>query len=316
MALYADVAAHGPAACQGKEVLYPCTNEQASALTKPDGVILFDPALGSGYRVGNIDPAYDRDSGIRLDLDIFSAANGYDSKIGAATYSADFRRRYFAAPSARNNHIVDDAVARLKILNHNTGQSTADEPLVVPGGVNVGDVASLHHVDLNLLSHTKRPHTLLKADGSKPEVILRSIRTANGPVGAEAIKAAMSRIDQPARNSGYTLREYLANDVVRTTKDYALTADDVIGVVWKSSNTAVPGQADGITVPSLVLTNTCFQFVVTSEIVFDHLAAKDKTYAGVEGSEHFFTPCAPQYGDPMKRMFDFVDEWLSKPGRF
>jgi hypothetical protein len=75
-------------------------------------------------------------------------------------------------------------------------------------------------------------------------------------------------------------------------------------------------QAEGATVLSLVLTNTCFQSVVTSEIVFNHLAAKDETYAGVEGSEHFFTPYAPQYGDPMKRMVDFVDEWLGKPGRF
>jgi hypothetical protein len=69
-------------------------------------------------------------------------------------------------------------------------------------------------------------------------------------------------------------------------------------------------------VPTLVLTNTCFQFVVTSEIVYDHLAAEDKTFAGVEGSEHFFTPCGPQYGDTMKRLFDLVDDWLSKPTRF
>jgi hypothetical protein len=312
--LYADVAAHGPAACQGKEVIYPCTKAQASGLARLDGLILFDPALGSGYRVGNQDPAYEGGSR-RSDLDIFSAANGYDAATGTATYSADFRKRYFAAQSTRNDHVVDDAVARLKVLDQGKGQ-TADEPLIVPGAVNVGDVASLHHVDLSILSHTKRPHTLLKADGSKPEVVLHSIRPSNGPVGADAIKTAESKIDQPARNSAYSLREYLANDAVRTTRDYALTADDVIGVVWKSSNTATPAQAEGVTVPTLVMTNTCFQFVVTSEIVYDHIAAKDKTYAGVEGSEHFFTACAPQYGDPVKRMFDFVDDWLGKPGRF
>ena len=68
--------------------------------------------------------------------------------------------------------------------------------------------------------------------------------------------------------------------------------------------------------PALVVTNTCFQFVVPSEIVYDHISAKDKTYAGVEGSEHFFTPCKPEFGDTKKRLFDYVDGWLAKAGRF
>ena len=36
----------------------------------------------------------------------------------------------------------------------------------------------------------------------------------------------------------------------------------------------------------------------------------------VEGALHGFTPCKPEYGDTLKRAFDFVDNWLSKPGRF
>ena len=51
-------------------------------------------------------------------------------------------------------------------------------------------------------------------------------------------------------------------------------------------------------------------------VVYDHIAAKDKTYAGVEGSEHFFTPCKPEFGDTKKRLFDYVDGWLAKAGRF
>jgi hypothetical protein len=61
---------------------------------------------------------------------------------------------------------------------------------------------------------------------------------------------------------------------------------------------------------------SCFHFVVPDEIIYDHIAAKDKTYAVVEGAVHDFTPCAAQYGDTKKRSFDFVDSWLSKPGRF
>jgi len=56
--------------------------------------------------------------------------------------------------------------------------------------------------------------------------------------------------------------------------------------------------------------------VVPDEIVFDHLGSKDKTLAFVEGAVHTFTPCRPEYGDTVKRAFDYVDAWLGKPGRF
>ncbi len=69
--LYADVAAHGPAACQGKEKLNPCKTEQVSGLTKPDGLILFDPGLGSGSKVSNIDPAFADNTRSKLDLDMY-----------------------------------------------------------------------------------------------------------------------------------------------------------------------------------------------------------------------------------------------------
>lgn len=44
----------------------------------------------------------------------------------------------------------------------------------------------------------------------------------------------------------------------------------------------------------------CHYLIVPGEIIFDHLASKDKTYASVEGA----------------RTFDFVNEWLKKEGRF
>jgi hypothetical protein len=245
---------------------------------------------------------------------MYAAANGYDASTGTAKYSAQFRKRYFAAQQVLNDRIIDDAIARLKTLEQTRGPS-ADEPMFVPGSVNATEFASLHRPDLSLLSHTRQPHTLLKADGSRPQVILRSIRPSTGPVGAEAINAAVSKTTRP-NSARYTLREYLANDAVRTTRDFALTEDDVVGIDWKTSNGGTPAQAEGITVPTLVMTNTCFQFVVPTEIIYDHLAAKDKTYAGVEGSEHFFTPCGPQYGDTQRRLFDFVADWLGKPGRF
>ncbi len=313
MTLYANVAAHGPAACQGKAVIYPCQTEQASGLARPDGLILLDP--GAGTRASNIDPAYDGSARKRLDLDMFAAANGYDASSGAARYSAEFRKRYFAAQQARNDKIIDDASARLKLLDQAKAKLSGDEPLFVAGAVNSGEMASLSRPDLSILSHTKRPHILLKADGTQPLSILRSLRPSTGPVGAAVIQAAVLKTSKPA-STGYTLREYLANDAVRTNKDFALTADDIVGVDWKSAITSTPANAEGVAEPTLVITMTCFQFVVPSEVIYDQLAAKDKTLAGVEGSEHEFRSCGPQYGDVKQRTFDFVADWLGKYGRF
>jgi hypothetical protein len=85
---------------------------------------------------------------------------------------------------------------------------------------------------------------------------------------------------------------------------------------WRSSFMSTAGNAEGITVPSLVMVMTCNDHIVHGEIEFDHLGAKDKTFAAVEGALHEFGPCKPQYGDTQKRLFDFVDAWLGKPGRF
>lgn len=314
MTLYADLAAHGPAACQGSRVIYPCSADQASGLERPDGLILLDPGLGAGTKVSNIDPSFIGTRRSLVALDRFAATNGYDAQTGHATYTPAFRRRFFAAQSARNRAVLAKAVARLRDLEK-TGGKQANEPFFVPGAANLPGIASLHYADLSLLSRTKAPHILLAADGTQQQTILHSIRPATGPVGEAAIAAAIDKIGRPA-SAGYSLRDYLANDALRTTGDFALTQDDVRGVDWASSNLSTPAQAAGVAIPTLIMTNTCFQFVVPSEITFDHLAARDKTLAGVEGSEHEFTPCKPQYGDTKGRLFSFVAQWLGKSGRF
>ena len=52
------------------------------------------------------------------------------------------------------------------------------------------------------------------------------------------------------------------------------------------------------------------------ETGYDLSAAKDKEFVGVEGGNHTFQACKPEYGDPAKHAFDYVDSWLMKPGRF
>ena len=117
-------------------------------------------------------------------------------------------------------------------------------------------------------------------------------------------------------NQDTTVRDFLAHSAIRTRPDYAITADDIVGADWDSAVNSTPGNAEGISVPALVLANSCRYLMVPDEIIYDHLASKDKTLVFVEGSTHLFTPCRPDYGDTVKRAFDYVDNWLGKPGRF
>ena len=118
---YQNVAEHGPAACQGPEKIYPCDGARLTGLAKPDGIIMLDSTLGAFHQMSAVDPAVDGDKR-NASLDMFTAANGYDTAAKRAKYSADFAKRFYAAQSARNATIVDNAVARLNA--HQAGQGT------------------------------------------------------------------------------------------------------------------------------------------------------------------------------------------------
>ncbi len=309
IAFYANVAENGPAGCQGPQMLSPCKSESVTGLAKPDGVVLLDPTLGAFHATSAIDPSYDGKAR-QAALDMFAPANGYDAKAGTANYSADFAKRFHAGQSARNMQLIDNAVARLKLIEQGKGQFTDNEPLVIPAASDGGQGIRLYHADLKFVSHTKKPHMLLKADGSQPEVVVHSVR----PATAARVQRTVGSFGPMSINT--TVRDFLANYALRTTQDFAIKEDDIVGVDWKSSMMSSPGAAEGITVPTLVLTMSCHYLVVPGEIIYDHLASKDKTYASVEGAVHGFTPCKPEYGDTEKRTFDFVDSWLAKAGRF
>ena len=309
VAFYAAAAEQGAAVCESPVLLLPCKKNQVSKLAKPDGVVLLDPDLGALHAASAVDPAMVADRRSRQDVDMYSSANGFNAKTGSGKYSAAFEKRFFAAQSARNAKIVDDAVASLKAVESGQANFTDDEPLTVPGAANSGPETRLYDTDLKLLSHTKVPQELLKADGSTANVIVKSVRVATPQKNVGAFATCCEAVR-------YTVRRFLGNDAVRTSPDFAFTADDITGVDWQSSNTSTPANAEHITVPALVMANSCSSFVVPGEIVFDHLASKDKNYVAVEGANHDFAPCKPTYGNTTKRTFDFLNDWLAKPGRF
>jgi acetyl esterase/lipase len=309
VSLYDNVAEHGPSACQGSEKLYPCSAAGLTNLAKADGVILLDSTLGAFHQMSAVDPAVEA-TGRNANVDMFTAANGYDSAAKKASYSAAFARRFYAAQAARNTHIVNDALLRLHAIQDGHSDYSDDEPLVIRGmGVRASG-ARLYQPDTAFAAHTRKPHLLLKADGTDVEMTVPSVRPPEGQRVGEALRSL------ELMTQSTTVKRFLAASAIRTSADYAITADDIVGVDWRSSYNSTPANAEGISVPALVLTMSCHYLVVPGEIIFDHLASRDKAYAAVEGATHGFAPCRPEYGDTTKRAFDFVDQWLSKDGRF
>ena len=311
MSFYENVAEHGAAACQGPKLIYSCKGDRLKGLAKPDGIILLDPALGALHRMSSMDPAVnEKDRKRNAAVDMYLPANGYDVTAKRATYSPEFAKRFYAAQAARNDRLVQHALERLHAIEQGTAQYSDDEPFVVPGMSSHPAGARLYQPDLTLVAHTKKPHVLLKADGTSPEMVIPSVRPPTGMQFADQLNSLS------VMSENVTVRRFLANDAIRTKPGYGFTTDDIVGVEWESSMNSTPGAAEGITVPALVMVMSCHYLVVPGEIIFDHLAAKDKTIVAVEGALHEFNACKPEYGDTVKRTFDFVDSWISRAGRF
>ena len=304
--LYQNIAENGPKVCQGPEKLYPCKGN-LKGLPKADGLILLDSHLGTGFQqLTYTDPANrsdmwptDRDPF----LDMFDLKNGFDTTRRIGTYSGEFAHRFFSAQGARNERIIEHAKWRLAQIAQGKSEYRDDEPFVVPAS----QEARLLQADPRILSHTHAPHPLLKADGTTPVQIVPSVRpsliTNRATVGS--LQSAQVT----------TVRNFLATHALRTTSDYGMTEDSITGIDWASSSTSSISNIEGVTVPTLIVAMSCHYFLVPDEMIFDHSAAKDKQYALVEGASHVFSPCRPEFGDTQKRLFDYVDRWLSRPGQ-
>ena len=240
---------------------------------------------------------------------MYAPANGYDPASKRAIYSPAFIARFHAAQAKRNGEVVEAALARLRSIEAARGQFTDDEPLLIEGMGVASAGARLYQTDTRLLSRTRAPHLLLKADGSEAIVAIRSVRPPLGQVAPNQRRTLASMAQRT------TVRRFLGSSAIRTGAGFAIGEDMISGVDWRSAFSSTPGNAEGIRVPTLVLAMSCHYLIVPGEIVFDHLAATDKTYAAVEGATHLFAPCKPEYGDTTKRTFDFVERWLSA-GRF
>lgn len=310
MSYYQNVAQNGPSVCKGPEKLLPCEDALVQNLPKADGLVLLDPHLGDAFAtLTYIDPAVEdgaRPGNRTKALDLYDPSNGYDPAKRAANYPESFRKAFLAGQAARNAKLIAEAQALLAKINSKADGVLADDmPFIIPGGTS----ARLFQPDIALLKKTKKPHRLLKADGSTPTEILTSVRVASGNAAEARGYGSVLQV---------SVKNFLGAHAMRTLPDYNQTEDDVTGVDWASSNANTTANIKGVTVPLLIEVMTGHYFLRPGEMILEAAGSSDKEMVGIEGASHGFTPCVPcgptptHFGDTVKRTFDYLDGWLAK----
>lgn len=315
MTAYQLLAEQGTGVLRNK--LYNDYKADLSNLPKADGMLLLDANYGNAVmRLISLDPnikAEGQGVGNTVTLDLASPANGY-SADGSSHYTDAFVKKYVTAQARRLACLMADANARLALIQKGKGTYADDEPFVVAGANQIRPFNKLFPQDLRLLSHTKKAWPLVHGDGSVTTEVVHSVRA---PMKAGAADDDL----RSAMNT--TVRGFLSACAIRVTDKFTIREDGFEGIDWTSNINNPIGNAEGITVPVLMMGMTGSWEYLAAEHIYNHIASKDKSMAFVEGASHMFfaDPEAEQfnntkYGDTVKALFDYVDQWLSAPGRF
>lgn len=202
------------------------------------------------------------------------------------------------------------AYDRLSLIEAGKGQFADDEPFVVAGAAQMRFYNKLFPQDLSLLAHTKKAWPVIKADGSIRTEVVKSVRAPFDIIGSsERMTASLNT----------TVRGFLSTCAIKTDDDFRVNADGLQGVHWNSNINSPIGNIEGVTVPSLFMGMTGSYEYLAAEEIYNHSASSDKTIAFVEGAGHNFTPergaekyNKTSYGDTVKKLFDYVDNWLNE----
>jgi hypothetical protein len=214
----------------------------------------------------------------------------------------------------RNDRLVQSALDRLAKIEAGQGRFSDDEPFLVPGGNYLGFNNRLFTQDTHLLAHTHKAWPLLRPDGSTVTQIIPSVRVP------ENVASNTKSLQKGALRT--TVRGFLQTLALRVSDDFGFDADTIHGIDWSSSYALPAGSVRTVTAPLLTLGMTGHWEYLAAEIIYENARSSDKTIAFVEGATHVFTTCKAcektpgQFGDTLKTTYDYVDGWLSKPGRF
>lgn len=309
-AFYQNVARNGPSACQGPEKLAPCDGARLSGLSPASALLLVDPDLGQAFgTLSMLDPAISVETAPTQrypGLDMYDPRNGFDPGRNAASYPPAFRKAFHDAQGERVARLVAEARKLLSAVAARERDAFADDmPLFVAGAL----TTPLWYVDARLLSRTKRAHLVLTPEGPVTRV-LECIGVPSGnPRESLSYRAAVA----------FSARQFLAGHAIATTKEYDVTEDDILGVVWASSATSALPNIAGVRDPLLVVANTAHFGVRPAEMIYDAAGAAQKELVGVDGATHFLAPCqactgraGARFGDTAGRALDHIADWLRR----
>ncbi len=307
--LYQAVAEAGLSFCQAPNKLTQC-DDSLAGLPPADGMLLIDghPSNASnGLRA--INPSVmDEDFPNIIDpsLDPFSPANGYNPD-GASHYSEEFVNRYSEAQSIRLNKMIDRALHIREQMQAGNWRYPDDDIFVIPRGNDRS--TNIFSMDPSIMCCTKRPHRMVKDDGTIVTEIIKGIRppdtsraAMNGTFGDTSFNGGGARV--------LTITSFLSANAIRSTDSL-----DYDQIDWCSTNMSVPcALENAITVPLLVGAMQGHYFVTDSEYFYDVSQSADKEFIAIEGAAHFYTPCGSCDGGPyrnsVENLFDYVANWV------
>ncbi|MFE8103910.1 hypothetical protein RBA71_20815 [Brenneria goodwinii] len=316
MSAYQNIAENGLKACQNKNIIFPCSDE-LSNLPPADGLMLIDPNWGDAtMMLLSIDPAVTvENSGLKLDpsLNLFDEHNGFNKK--GAHYSKSFVRRYQHAQVIRYNKILKFALSREQKIKQGKGLYQDDEPLIIPGGDSQVLDNKLYPQDVSLMSRTIKPWPLIHPNESEENTLIHSVRPPMNLKGSLTGQMHQS-------TASTTILNYLKNFAIRVNDNFSYDEASIHGVDWSSNYSTSAGNVKGISVPLLTMGMTGSWEYLSVETIYQNAKSSDKKIAFVDGANHLFQTCTQcekskgQYGDTANTLFNYIDKWISFPGRF
>ncbi|KAJ5939239.1 hypothetical protein N7466_002373 [Penicillium verhagenii] len=315
MTAFQNVAENGISACQGPNKLYNCTSAVAD-LHPADGIMLLDANYGLGTMPFlSLNPALEGLHGTTVNetLNLFNPVNGF-IKGNSSRYTSKFKKAYQEGVVARNDFIIKYAQERLAALEANETGLIDDEPLYVTDSAYGVMNNKFFAQDTRYLAHTSLPWPLLHKDGSITTQVVKSVRV---PVNFESYA---NQYIQGALKT--TVRRYLSTFAIRATSDFDIMPTGFHGIDHSSAQFSPTESIKGVRVPLLNMGMTGHWEYLNAEKIHLNAPGNDTAIVFVEGAEHKIGTCKAcesypgQYGNTMKTAYNYIEEWLTKPGRF
>ncbi|KAJ5729360.1 uncharacterized protein N7483_003868 [Penicillium malachiteum] len=315
MAAYQNIAENGASACNGPEKIYPCSDAM-NDLEPADGLMLLDANYGlSTMAFLSFNPAIvdERNtSQLNQSLNAYNPANGFNNNT-QSNYTAAFVERFQEGAVARNNRILEYTQERLAAIEAGYGAYGDDEPLTIPAALYLGPNNLIFGTDTRYLHHTTYSWPLLHKNGTSTQIV-PSVRVPGN-------------FENYSQNWEYgalktTIRRFLSTIAIRVNETYKIKVDGFDGIDYASSQTAPLAAIGGIKVPLLTMGMTGHYEYLNAEKLHLNAGSNDTSIAFVEGAEHTINTCTEcesypgEFGDTVITCFNYVENWMAKPGRF